>query len=308
MPKIAYVPRSFSAASLKMVASANTIIAEYQRAGFGLTLRQLYYQFVSRDLIANRQTEYKRLGSVINDARLAGLIDWNAIEDRTRWLRATDSDHGDADTWLASVYQGFSKSRWEDQPWAPEVWVEKDALTGIVERACTPLFVPYFACRGYASQSEVWAAGQRMVRHARAGKETLIIHLGDHDPSGIDMTRDITDRLRLFTAVHGAIPPEIRRIALNMDQVQQYSPPPNPAKMTDSRAEDYVAQYGDESWELDALDPQVLADLITAELEPLIDHDLWDAAEQRELDGQERLKKVADNWTRVMEFLEEEPA
>ena len=304
MPRIAYIPRDFAGSSLAMIKNANAIIAEYQRAGFGLTLRQLYYQFVSRDLLANRQAEYKRLGSVINDARLAGLIDWNAIEDRTRWLRATDSDHGDADTWLGGVYRSFKKSRWDDQPNYVEVWVEKDALVGVIESACDPLNVPYFACRGYASQSEVWAAGQRMVRQHDKGKDTLIIHLGDHDPSGIDMTRDIEDRLRLFTLAHGANPPEIRRIALNMDQVTRYDPPPNPAKMTDSRASDYVDKFGDESWELDALNPQVLADLITAEIEPLIDHDLWDAAEQREQDGQHRLKKVADNWGRVMEFLD----
>lgn len=305
MPKITYVPRTFSAGSQRMITNANTIIAEYQAAGFGLTLRQLYYQFVSRDLLANKQTEYKRLGSVINDARLAGLIDWNAIEDRTRWLRSTDTDHGDADRWLSSIYTAFSKSRWDDQPYYVEVWVEKDALVGVIESACNPLFVPYFACRGYASQSEVWAAGQRFARQFKAGKDTVLIHLGDHDPSGIDMTRDIEDRLRMFCRAHGASKPDVRRIALNMDQVQQYSPPPNPAKTTDSRSDAYIREFGDESWELDALDPTTLAELITDEIQPMIDQDLWDAAEQREEDGQERLKKVADNWSRVMTFLEE---
>src|SRR5580692_12534694 len=79
-----FVPRNFSEGSLSLIAAATQIIEEYQADGFTLTLRQLYYQFVSRDLIENKQTEYKRLGSIINDARLAGLIDWSAIEDRTR--------------------------------------------------------------------------------------------------------------------------------------------------------------------------------------------------------------------------------
>jgi hypothetical protein len=304
MPKIAYVAKNFGTAASDVIDAANRIVTTYQAQGFSLTLRQLYYQFVSRGLIANRMTEYKRLGGIINDARLAGLIDWNAIEDRTRNLRGEDYDSGDPDTWLASIYEGFSKARWVNQPYAIEVWVEKDALIDVVERAARPLAVSYFACRGYTSQSELWGAAMRMVRYARAGKQTVILHLGDHDPSGIDMTRDIEDRMRLFCEHHGADAPEIRRLALNMDQVRQYDPPPNPAKLTDSRSTDYIRKFGDESWELDALEPQVLADLITANITPLIDYDLWNEVADVEDAGRQRLKMVADRWKDVIEFLQ----
>lgn len=304
MPKINYVPKNFGAGALAIIRQANEIVVSYQAQGFSLTLRQLYYQFVSRDLIANRQTEYKRLGSIINDARLAGLIDWNAIEDRTRNLRASDFDSGDPDTWLSEVYEGFSKARWGNQPYAIEVWVEKDALVGIVETACRPLVVPYFACRGYTSQSELWSAAMRMVRHAKAGKQTVVLHLGDHDPSGIDMTRDIEDRMQLFCEYHDVDAPKINRLALNMDQVLHYVPPPNPAKLTDSRAEGYIAKFGNESWELDALEPQVLVDLITSNITPLIDQDLWNEVTEVEEAGRERLKLVADRWDEVVEFLQ----
>ena len=81
---ITYTPKRFSAGSLAMIEKANEIIADYAAQGFTLTLRQLYYQFVSKDLLPNKQAEYKRLGSVINDARMAGMLDWEAIEDRTR--------------------------------------------------------------------------------------------------------------------------------------------------------------------------------------------------------------------------------
>jgi len=87
MPKIAYKDKNFSPSTLAVIDQANEIIDEYQTDGLKLTLRQLYYQFVSRALIANKQSEYKRLGSIINDARLAGLVDWKAIEDRTRNLK-----------------------------------------------------------------------------------------------------------------------------------------------------------------------------------------------------------------------------
>jgi len=300
MPRIAYEERTFSAGSLQVIQRANEIIAEYQGQGFTLTLRQLYYQFVARGLLANKQTEYKRLGSIVNDGRLAGRIDWDGIEDRTRWLRESDDDHGDPDTWLGRVYRSFSKSRWRDQPYAPEVWVEKDALVGVIEAACDPLNVPYFACRGYVSQSELWAAGRRLGRAFDQGKIPLVIHLGDHDPSGIDMSRDIEDRLRTFAEHHV----EVRRIALNMDQVQEWNPPPNPAKATDARFESYVREYGDESWELDALDPTTLSGLITNEIEGLIDQEAWDAAEESETEGRRRIKLVADHWARVQTFLQ----
>jgi hypothetical protein len=303
MPKIAYVPRDFNLSSQAVIVRANQIITEYVAQGFTLTLRQLYYQFVARGFLANKQTEYKRLGSIVNDGRLAGLIDWTAIEDRTRWLRDNDDDHGDPDTWLGRIVDAFHKARWDDQPSAPEVWIEKDALVGVVEAACAPLRVPYFACRGYASQSEVWEAAQRMIRYRRAGRDPVIFHLGDHDPSGIDMTRDITDRLALFCESHGVEAPQIKRLALNMPQVEEWNPPPNPAKMSDSRFEGYEREFGDESWELDALDPATLRDLISTNVEALIDRERWDAMEAAETEAQDRLRMVSDRWDEVMEFL-----
>jgi len=317
MPKIAYEYHRFSASSRLMIQRSNDIIAEYQRQGFTLTLRQLYYQHVARDLLPNRQSEYKKLGDVINHARLAGEIDWNAIEDRTRWLRSSDYDHGNPDTWLGRVAGGFSKSRWEDQPYYVEVWVEKDALGGVIESACEPLKVPWFACRGYTSQSEVWGASQRLLDEIRAGKEIVIIHLGDHDPSGLDMTRDIESRLFMFIGAHLAderdqdsirrseVPLEVRRLALNMDQVEEHQPPPNPAKLTDSRAQSYISEWGDESWELDALDVATLSSLISEAIEPLIDQDRWSEAEQREQEGQDRLRLVASNWQKAVDHIQE---
>ena len=89
MPKICYVKKRFGASALGVISKANEIIASYEAQGYELTLRQIYYQFVSRDFIANNMREYKNLGSILNDARLAGMIDWNAIVDRTRNLQGT---------------------------------------------------------------------------------------------------------------------------------------------------------------------------------------------------------------------------
>lgn len=247
--KIPYITKRFSKTSFAIIACANDIIEEYASQGYVLTLRQLYYQFVARDLIANRQSEYKRLGSIIADGRLAGLIDWDAIEDRGRNTHSPTT-WPDPPAIINACAEQYKLDLWEDQNYRPEVWIEKEALLSIVQTACEPYRVSYFACKGYVSQSAMWAAGaKRLYSYLANGQIPVIIHLGDHDPSGIDMTRDISERLELFVGESV----NIRRIALNFNQIHQYKPPPNPAKITDSRFNNYATEYGEESWELDAL-------------------------------------------------------
>lgn len=323
MPKICYQKHRFSASSEAIIKRANEILREYAAQGYDLTLRQLYYQFVARGIIPNKDKEYNRLGSIINDARLAGRIDWDHITDRTRNLKSNAHWDSPKDIVEACAKQ-FQFDKWSDQDNYVEVWVEKDALVGVLEVACKPLDVPYFSCRGYTSQSEMWSAGQRLLKQYKAGKRVHIIHLGDHDPSGVDMSRDIEDRLRMFLNHHVLIDHlkanprdgdesqeqwmdrmeaddgirnmdtiNLNRIALNMDQIRQYDPPPNPAKLTDSRSSRYVEDYGDESWELDALAPDVIGDLIENAVKALRDDDKWDAAVEREEGARERLTEVA---------------
>jgi hypothetical protein len=294
-PRICYVERRFNHATRETIRQANEIIAEYTAQGYDLTLRQLYYQFVSRDLLQNRQSEYKRLGSIINDARLAGLIDWLHISDRTRELRSL-SHWEDPSEIVTAVAQQFRLDKWESQPFRVEVWIEKDALVGVFERVCQELDVGLFSCRGYTSQSEMWAAAQRLKGYNRDGQDVVILHFGDHDPSGLDMTRDITERLALFGAEL-----DVRRLALTMDQVREYEPPPNPAKETDSRFAGYIQDYGDESWELDALAPDVLAGLVRTEVEALRDSRKWGAVTLLEKTHKATLQAVADSWDDVAE-------
>ena len=293
--KICYISRTFSSESLKTIATANRILEEYAAQGYDLTLRQLYYQFVARGLIANKNSEYKKLGAVISDARLAGEIDWDHITDRTRNLRSY-SHWGSPREIVEACAKQFRFDKWAKQRNYVEVWVEKDALLGVVQVACQPLDVPYFSCRGYTSQSEMWSAAMRLIRQLRAGKQVYVIHLGDHDPSGIDMSRDIRERIEMFLSRHleGTRKFELNRIAMNMDQVERYSPPPNPAKITDSRAARYIKEYGDESWELDALEPSLLTALIQDSVSKLRDQELWDASVTAEDEARERLREAAE--------------
>jgi hypothetical protein len=289
--KICYVEKEFQRKSLEVIEQANSIIQEYEQQGYNLTLRQLYYQFVSRDIIANKQSEYKRLGNIINDARLAGLVNWYSIEDRTRNLKSLSHWDSPADI-IRGCADQFRYDLWEDQPWRLEVWIEKEALAGVFARVCRKWDVDYFSCRGYVSQSEMWRAGRRLREYEQKhDKSTRILHFGDHDPSGLDMTRDIQDRLRLFRSRV-----VVNRIALNMDQIEEFGPPPNPAKLSDSRAGEYVREYGDESWELDALEPKILEGLVEREIEAVLDEDEWEQANERQTEARERLTELADEW------------
>lgn len=288
MPMIAYQEHRFNAGSLRMIANANAIITEYARQGYDLTLRQLYYQFVARDMLRNTMQEYKRLGSLVNDARLAGLIDWAHITDRTRNLHSLSRWDSPGSIVRACAEQ-YREDLWAGQRYRVEVWIEKEALAGVFQRVCDELRVDMFACRGYTSQSEMWAAGQRLRGILKAKQKPVILHFGDHDPSGLDMTRDIRERLQLFMG--GVV---LNRLALNMDQIEEHQPPPNPAKTTDSRYEAYLAEFSEESWELDALEPDLLAGLVRDAVAELRDDDAWETAQEHEEEGRTRLREVAD--------------
>lgn len=299
MPLICYIDKNFAAKSLDVIAKVNAILDEYAKEGLDLTVRQIYYQFVSRDFIKNNLQEYKRLASIIDDARVAGRIDWDRIQDRTRFLRAIPFWASPAEI-VAGAANSYKEDLWKDQPVRVEVWIEKDAGIGVIENVCNRWRVPYLSCRGYFSQSEMWSAGQRLKAYDEDGQRTHIIHLGDHDPSGIDMSRDIQDRLDLFT-YPGCV--TIHRIALNMDQVRKYNPPPNPAKLTDSRATKYIAEYGDESWELDALKPTILMKMIEDQIKKLYKPKPWGQSKETEELNRMTLQKVSDSYEDVEEFI-----
>lgn len=254
-----FIDKQFRKKSLERIQQINAIINEYMESGYSLTIRQVYYQLVSRDIIPNKQSEYGKISALVTDARRAGLIDWNAIEDRTRYIRRRNHYTSPGEAVRDSAYM-YGTDLWSDQEHYVEVWVEKDALIGIVQQAAARYDVTSFSCRGYTSDSAIYSAAQRIRAQIDAGKKPVILHLGDHDCSGVDMSRDILERLELFARKPGMI--DLHRIALNMDQIQTFKPPVNPAKESDSRYAAYVSRYGVNSWELDALPPEVLTQII----------------------------------------------
>lgn len=294
MPKIRYIDKRFTKKSRLILEHALRIIEEFAQQNFTLTLRQLYYQFVARELIPNKQKEYKKLGVLVNDARLAGIIDWDSIEDRTRFIRKRSHWNTPADI-IEGAARGYGRNLWEDQDKRVEVWIEKDALVGVFEGIATKWDVPLFSCRGYASQSEVWRAA---MRHVDYGKPVVVLHFGDHDPSGMDMTRDIEDRLRIFGANTS-----IERLALNMPQVKKFKLPPNPAKVTDSRFQNYEKEHGTDSWELDAMNPRELVALVDRSIEEHVDSDKFDNIQAEQETERSMLQKASKHWSKIEKML-----
>lgn len=290
--KEAYIeaPR-FHKSSLIMIEIIDSIVSEYQEQGYRLTVRQLYYQLVARDHIPNTVQSYDRTVALLTNARMAGLIDWDAIEDRTRGLveRNHWSSGGEL---LQTCANQYHEDLWSNQESRVFVIVEKEALAGVLEPVCKEWDIPLLPARGYPSATVLRELAKGRIM--RASQEIVVLHLGDHDPSGIDMGRDLEERLGLFSRHRVHI--DFRRIALNMDQVEEQQPPPNPAKTTDSRYGEYRAQFGNSSWELDALSPKYLHKLVETEVKGLIDFGLWNKKLEDVSEVQQRLQILADKF------------
>lgn len=299
MSKIKYIEKRFRNDTLDLINTANEIIEDYQRRGYELTLRQLYYQLVSRDLIPNTEKSYNKLGSTISNARDAGLVDWQAIVDRTRSRNGISTWENPGEI-MRSAYRSFKIDKWQNQNYRVFVWVEKEALAGVISRACSDndIRVDYVSCRGYMSASTIWREAQNIKNiYYNLEQTPIIIHLGDHDPSGIDMTRDNIERLQLYSELTFEF--DLERIALNIDQIETYNPPPNPAKITDTRAGKYIEMYGRKSWELDALDPDILVELVQDKVNEYKDEDLWEEMTELENEYKDKLKYVYQNWESI---------
>lgn len=285
------VPQRFHKASLKQIELIDGIVNEYEQQGFKLTIRQLYYQLVARGHIENTVRSYDNTVALMTNARLAGLIDWDAIEDRTRGF--IDRPHWTSgSSILRSAATSYHEDLWAEQSVRVFCVVEKEALAGVLERTCHEWDVPLLPARGYPSATTLreFAKGRIMG----ASPLIVILHLGDHDPSGIDMSRDLEERLNLFA--RGRTPIEFKRIALNMNQIEEQKPPPNPAKTTDSRYDEYRSLYGDESWELDALSPKYLHTLVTENVQEYIDFRIWNATCKRIEKVREQISQLAKEF------------
>lgn len=289
-----YIEKRFSAESCSLLTVIDEIVEEYQADGYMLTTRQVYYQLVARDIVENSLNSYKRVAGLINDGKLAGALDWDALEDRTREFKTRGHWNSPSEILAASADQ-YHEDLWEGQSSRVFVIIEKEALVGVLENLCHRYDVPLLAARGYPSGTVLREFAQRhLIPALRCGVYCKILHLGDHDPSGIDMTRDLRDRIELFSEQASGL--HVDRIALNMAQIEELRPPENPAKSTDARFASYRKKYGTSSWELDALPPAYLNQLVESRIQTMIDDTRWRERQKKIIDIQEQIRKVAKDF------------
>lgn len=337
--KIKFREVKLSKANQARLEQVNRIIAEYQKQGYTLTLRQLYYQLVSRDVVPNKQSEYAKLSTLLKEGRMAGIVDWDAIEDRLRKPSSPPSFDSPADILEACINQ-YALPRMNGQHNYVEVWVEKDALSGVLKRVTQKYHIPILVNRGYSSVSAMYDSYNRFKTAAQRKQKITILYLGDYDPSGVDMIRDIreritdfflgsaelhrkfqdlpSDEMRDFVRPHynydqdaiedheiavekGARDWAIKwveqnftvtPIALTREQITKYKPPPNPAKRTDPRAEKFIKKHGATSWEVDALKPEILNQILTTNIESLIDKTMYNKILKAEIIDKAKLEKL----------------
>lgn len=299
MTKEAFEERRFAAKTAKVIEQANDIMEEYE--GQQLTLRQLHYQFVARDLYDNTMRNYKKLGDIIRNGRMAGLISWDLIQDRTRGLQGWGGGERSPASAIRMASYRYKERLWDTQPVKVEVWVEKDALSGVLTDPGYENRLWYFATKGYPSISSLKEAADRFKRQEENGESTVILYFSDHDPEGLHMPEQVGEALEDF----GVTNVEIRRLGLTMEQIRQYQPPSSAAKRGSSRVDWYHEATGtDEAWELDALEPAVIQNLIRDEVARIRDDDLWEAALESEREGKRLMERIADNWAGIMDYLD----
>ena len=274
--------------NLDLLEKVNDILEEYQEQGIKVTLRQVYYQLVARDIIPNKDNEYKKISSLLTNARYSGDIDWNSIEDRTRTPNIP-SVFDDIQNLLEVASQSYQLDRWQGQEFYIELWTEKDAISSVIYPITSEYQVAMIVNRGYSSASAMYNSRTRYIKKGEflGSKKKVLLYLGDFDPSGLDMDRDIKERFNEF-----GVDIKVERIGLTQEQIKRYELPENPAKLSDVRAKDYVAKYGSSSWEVDALKPEVLQELIKNSILKYLDLEKFGLVREKEKEDLKELENM----------------
>lgn len=305
-----FISKRFNAKSQSLLSKIVAIVEQYAADGYDLSLRQLFYLLAGTGAIKKEQKLYKNLGNLVSDARLAGLIDWDMIRDRGR-IPSIPGHCESIPAIIRGIKNQFKVDMWARQDSYVEVFVEKQSLENVLEPLCWELDIPFCSNKGYSSSSAYYDASKRYLAAADAGKELFVVYLGDHDPSGVDMSRDIDDRFTMF--LEGSVfsdsnlavelsevdprPHTVKRVALNMDQVRSMHLQSSPAKPDDTRIGEYYRQFGTrDTWELAAVEPKTMVAIVREAVEALIDEEKWDEDKAREEKGRAELERFAETY------------
>jgi hypothetical protein len=214
-----------------------------------MTCRQVYYRLVSAGLIEKTENEYNNTTCrLLANMRRSGEIPYGWIADNTRWVRKPAS-YSNLEEMLTVTAKCYRKSLWMDTGVNVEIWLEKDALSGVLYDVTEEWDVPLMVTRGYPSLSFLHEAGQGLER---SGKPAYIYYFGDYDPSGVDIPRVTERELRKF-APNTEINFEILAVT-GEEQIKELNLITRPTKKSDLRSKKFIG----ESVEVDAIPSKTL--------------------------------------------------
>jgi len=249
-----------------------------------ITIRHLFYRLVGLNVIPKTERAYKGLCGHLSKWRRSEETPWAAFADNTRWHIRHPTFDGVQDA-LKNTAESYRRNLWSTQPFYVEVWVEKDAIAGIVADTASGFGVPVFVARGFASLSSLYSAANTFRAATDAGKTAVIYHLGDYDPSGVAAGESV---LRAFRDDF-KVDLQFVRAAVTQEQIERLNLPTRPTKMSDTRARNWT---GGESVELDAMPPAEIRSLIESRITRLIDRRQRRALERTEEMERETLRKI----------------
>ncbi len=321
---------------------------EYKRMGIKPSLRAVFYRLVSERLLPNLHKCYHRLATKLKEEREIGLewvslkgeeeevrygIDPDAFEDPSRRVIGGDIGFSSIEEYfnefLDYMERSYIRRRWENQPKQVIMWLEKEALAGVLENVAKKYRVKLIPAKGYASFTCVF---KHLVKEIDLNKPLVILLFTDFDPSGQDMVKDLRKRVSKYIFKYYAMDEEdydtvikvhedyvwhddysfekiyvsegieVKKVALTRDQVIKYNLPPIMAKESDPRFHWFKRTYGDKATELDALPPAILKALAERAILENIDVEKWRKTERIEREERRKIKEIVQKLRETLEF------
>src|SRR5664280_208469 len=268
-----------------IIANSLEIVEEYEKGI--LTIRGLHYRLVASGMTNDIQ-HYKRVVDAMIDARWDGSVDFDTFSDHDRFMLGeteyetvsledkTEEAKHQVELWM----NNYSRNKWENQYYYPEILIEKKALQGVFKSVCEEWDVTLGACKGYPSLTFLYDIANRFIKAEKSGYHPIILYFGDYDPSGEDIPRSIKESI----SRHGCFSIEVKRIALMREQVIEMKLSPAPVKVGDTRS---ATWGGLGQVELDAIEPNILQSLCRNSIE-----EIFNKEREREIRDQENEERV----------------
>ena len=271
--------------SIQLLEQVKEIIESYD---FALTLRQIYYQLVAKQIIPNQQKYYMKLSRLCVIGRDEGILPEDAFADRLRQVDKPSS-YLDLADFMATVKAAYRKDKWQNQSSYLEIWTEKDALRSVLTEITYPYDVNLMVVRGQVSRTAIYESYERYSKKIEEGNDCYLYYAGDFDPSGLSIYNSLEERIRNYGIAGKYI--TFERIALTPEQIEDYDLPCDPGKQTDPNYKRFVSEYGDNVVELDSLPPEVLRETVKDCIEQHIDYDFFVQAQETEFKERARLQE-----------------